>query len=60
MSSAPERRIVFSRMRESSISVSVGRRSENAGEGIGLSSQVMRNWPSVGRSGGGFITSAEV
>lgn len=58
VSSAEERRSVFSRSRDSRTSVSVGRLVSNAGEAMGDSSVVMVKMPSKGRSGNGVVTSA--
>ena len=58
VSRAPERRIVFSRSRERSVSVVEGREPPNAGEAMGESSVVMVKRPSKGRSGKGVTTSA--
>ena len=61
MSRAPERRIVFSRRRESRVSVSVGREEDSIeGESMGESSVVMVKRPSIGRSGKGVTTWAEM
>ena len=60
MSSAWERRIVFSRSRERRSSVCEGRLGSNAGEVIGESSVVMVKRPSKGRSGRGCATVAEI
>ena len=58
VSKAPERRIVFSRRRERSVSVSEGRLISIEGEVMGDNSVVMVNMPSNGRSGNGVVTSA--
>lgn len=61
VSSAPDRRMVFSRRRERSVSVSVGREEDSMeGESIGLSSVVMVKRPSIGRSGKGVTTWADM
>lgn len=60
VSTAAERRSVFSNRRESRISVSVGRPGSNAGEAMGESSVVMVKMPSKARSGKGLVTSAEM
>lgn len=59
VSRAEERRRVFSRRRERRISVSVGRLTSKAGDAMGESSVVIVKMPSKGRSGKGFVTSAE-
>ena len=58
MSKAPERRMVFSRRRERSVSVSEGRLISIEGEVMGESSVVIVKMPSKGRSGNGVVTSA--
>jgi hypothetical protein len=58
VSRAPERRMVFSRSRERSVSVSEGRLSSIEGEVMEESSVVMVKMPSKGRSGKGVVTSA--
>lgn len=58
VSSAAERRRVFSRRRDRSTSCSVGRLVSKAGEAIGESSVVMVKIPSKRRSGNGLVTSA--
>lgn len=58
VSSAPERRMVFSRSRERRVSVSEERFTSIEGEVMGESSVVIVNRPSKGRSVKGVVTSA--
>jgi hypothetical protein len=60
VSMAEERLRVFSKRRESRISVSVGRPTSKAGDAMGESSVVIVKMPSNGRSGKGLVTSAEI
>lgn len=58
VSMACERRMVFSKSRDSMTSASVGRLGSKAGDAMGESSVVMMKRPSNGRSTNGFVTSA--
>lgn len=60
MSTADERRSVFSSRRERRISCSVGRPDSKEGEAMGENSEVMVKIPSKGRSGKGAVTSADI
>lgn len=62
MSTAPERRSVFSRSRESRVSVVEGREGLASKEGrvMGEREVVMVKRPSKGRSGRGVVNSAEI